>query len=263
VYSHVRNEVLTLGKQAPIRSFLAAACPVMSIVAPEQYLAACGWSLVGVELLRDDGAELRLQHLRKTTPCLNGFDLLRRCLAGGYEVYNSEEVLSRMMQRQEHLMTKAFATDADAASQSPHLTTASDASSQPHLMSASPDNLSQQAVYGDSSYKPSPASDFFTSNIDQPSPVSSTPQGGHIMRLDETGSTDNYESHSHDMINRLDGSSADSYPDYGLLPDDELARQLCEMSAEAKRLHGAEGDATHDHFYDGEFGDAYMDFGSG
>jgi hypothetical protein len=262
VYSHVRNEVLALGKQAPIRSFLAAACPVMGIVAPEQYLAACGWRLVGVELRRDDGAE-RLRHLRKTTPCLNGFDLLRRCLAGGYEVYNGEEVLSRMMQRREHLMTKAFATDADAASQSPHLTTASDASSQLHRMSASPDNLSQQAVYGDSSYKPSPASDLFTSNIDQPSPVSTTPQDGHIKRLDDRGSTDGYESHSHDMIDRLDGASADRYPDYGLVPDDELARQLCEMSAEAKGPHGAEEDATHNSFYDGEFGDAYMDFGSG
>jgi hypothetical protein len=101
VYSHLRNEVLKLGKQAPIRTFLAAACPFMNITAPDKYLVACGWRLTTVgdenkqhELKRDEGAELRLGNLRKSTPSLSGFDLLLHCLANGYDVHNGREVLS-------------------------------------------------------------------------------------------------------------------------------------------------------------------------
>lgn len=86
------------------------------MVAPEQYLATCGWVLTLVtndggtqhELRRDEDADFRLQQLRKTTPPLNGFDLLLRCLANGYEVHNGQQILCSMMECQEHLMTKSF-----------------------------------------------------------------------------------------------------------------------------------------------------------
>lgn len=121
IYSHVRNEVLKLGKQASIKAFLAKACPIMNMVAPDNYLVTCGWEIRSVgtgaskrhDLIRDQGADEQLQRLRKTTPSLNGFDLLLQCLANGYDVHNAEQVLCHMMERQEHLMTKSFPVEDD------------------------------------------------------------------------------------------------------------------------------------------------------
>lgn len=97
----------------------------MNMVSPQEYLATCGWEIKSVgsggnkrhELTRHEGAEDLVRQLRKTTPSLNGFDLLLQCLANGYDVHNAQEVLCHMMERQEHLMTKAFLVEDDRASQ--------------------------------------------------------------------------------------------------------------------------------------------------
>lgn len=170
IYSHLRNDVLKLGKQAPLRVFLATACPVMNMIAADAYFETCGWSLVHVEsgnkhpeLIRDDGAESRLNGLCKTTPPLNGFDLLLRCLADGYEVHNGHEVLCMMMERQEHLMTKSFSPD------------------------TAPSNLDEPL-----SPNASQTGNFFTWKLTKPSPpqdmdvedITGHEPGGHLLHFD-------------------------------------------------------------------------------
>jgi hypothetical protein len=181
IYSHVRNEVLKLGKQAPIRAFLATACPVMNMVAPESYLTTCGWEIKSMgsgsnrrhELIREEGAEELVERLRKTTPSLNGFDLLLRCLANGYDVYNAQQVLCHMMERQEHLMTKAFLVEDDGHSQ----------------------HSSTTAVKTPSSEDMSRGGDFFSWAVEKPSPArelmlgdgggQANGHGGNVMHFDD------------------------------------------------------------------------------
>jgi hypothetical protein len=135
----------------------------MNMIAPEAYFETCGWRMEvedgdnkSIELKCDNGADSRLSALCKTTPPLNSFDLLLRCIADGYELHNGQDVLCRMMERQEHLMTKSFP---------PFPTPVVNLNNSPPLPTSH------------SSPSPPPPGDFFTWSL-PPRPSSSPPSAG-------------------------------------------------------------------------------------
>ncbi|PKS12078.1 hypothetical protein jhhlp_001374 [Lomentospora prolificans] len=164
VYSFVRDEVGT--SDVNLKDFLAVACPIMLIVAPENYLRSIGWIQTHDDegncfVTQDKVVAQNINAALESQPSPDTeLELLLQCVAAGYMADHSEYLTAKLARKSDTIMT-------------------------PNLMAANNNsNTGESAIPNTQFYQPVMSGDMAMGNVPQHM-ASDADSGLQMQNMDE------------------------------------------------------------------------------